>query len=208
MEGRGWLYLGFVSNKNICKTENVADKPWFIDSRRLNKRDIGCLINDGGSDVKLPGWWAIYYSDVLTSAIAFQTTGVWIVYSTVCSGADQGKHHNFASPKTNYLDIMYWASLAFVGGIHRWHKGPVTRKCFHLMTSSWMILLLVILSIINYYITKIVCWSEILYTNHLKASICTVVPLLIESSGHGVIDNPITNWVWFQHHFLGANETR
>ena len=32
-------------------------------------------------------------------------------------------------------------SLAFVKGIHRWsvnspHKGPVTRKCFHLM-SSW-----------------------------------------------------------------------
>ena len=34
------------------------------------------------------------------------------------------------------------ASLVFVRGIHRWpvnspHKGPVTRKCFHLMTSSW-----------------------------------------------------------------------
>ena len=33
------------------------------------------------------------------------------------------------------------ASLAFVGGIHRWpgncpHKGPITRKMFHLMTSS------------------------------------------------------------------------
>ena len=34
------------------------------------------------------------------------------------------------------------ASPPFVRGIHRWpvnspHKGPVTRKCFHLMTSSW-----------------------------------------------------------------------
>ena len=33
--------------------------------------------------------------------------------------------------------------LAFVRGIHRLlinspHKGPVTRKCFHLITSSWM----------------------------------------------------------------------
>ena len=33
-------------------------------------------------------------------------------------------------------------SLAFVRGIHRWpvkspHKGPVTRKCLHLMTSSF-----------------------------------------------------------------------
>ena len=37
------------------------------------------------------------------------------------------------------------ASLAIVGGIHRWpvdspHKGPVTRKCFHFMTSSWICL--------------------------------------------------------------------
>ena len=34
------------------------------------------------------------------------------------------------------------ALLAFVRGIHQWlvnspHKGPVTRKIFHLMTSSW-----------------------------------------------------------------------
>ena len=45
-----------------------------------------------------------------------------IVYSTVYSGADQGKHKNFAS-------------LAFVRGIYRWpvnspHKGSVTRKMF------------------------------------------------------------------------------
>ena len=53
--------------------------------------------------MKLPGWWVIYYSGILISAIAFQTTDVWIVYSTVCSGADQGKHQNFASLKTNYL---------------------------------------------------------------------------------------------------------
>ena len=56
------------------------------------------------------------------SAIASQITGVSIVYSTVCSGADQRKHQSSAS-------------LAFVRGIHRWpvdspHKGPVTRKIF------------------------------------------------------------------------------
>ena len=50
------------------------------------------------------------------------------VYPTVCSGANQRKHQSFAS-------------LAFVRIIHRWpvnfpHKGPVTRKCFHLVTSS------------------------------------------------------------------------
>ena len=45
-----------------------------------------------------------------------------IVYSTVCSGADQRKHQSYVS-------------LAFVWGIHRWpvnspHKWPVTRKMF------------------------------------------------------------------------------
>ena len=57
-----------------------------------------------------------------------QISGVSNVYSTVYSGAYQRKHQSSAS-------------LAFVKGIHRWllnfpHKGPVTRKCFHLMTSS------------------------------------------------------------------------
>ena len=53
-----------------------------------------------------------------------------MIYWTVYSGADQRKHQSSAS-------------LAFVRGIHRWpvnspHKGLVTRKCFHLMTSSWL----------------------------------------------------------------------
>ena len=54
------------------------------------------------------------------SAMASEITGVSIVCSTVCSGADQRKHQSSAS-------------LAFVRVIHRWpvdspHKGPVTRK--------------------------------------------------------------------------------
>ena len=53
---------------------------------------------------------------------AFQNTGVTIVYSTVCWGADQRRHQNSAS-------------LAFVRGIHWWpvnspHKGPVMRNMF------------------------------------------------------------------------------
>ena len=63
-----------------------------------------------------------YYSDVIMRVMASQINGVSIVYSTVCSGADQRKHQSSAS-------------LAFVRGIHRWpvnspHKGPVTRKMF------------------------------------------------------------------------------
>ena len=56
------------------------------------------------------------------SAMASLITGVSIVCSTVCSGADQRKHQSSAS-------------LAFLRGNHRSpvdspHKGPVTRKMF------------------------------------------------------------------------------
>ena len=56
------------------------------------------------------------------NAIASQITGVSIICSNVCSGANQREHQSSAS-------------LVFVRGIHRWpvdspHKGPVTRKMF------------------------------------------------------------------------------
>ena len=64
------------------------------------------------------------------SAMASQITGVSLVCSTVCSGADERKHQSSAS-------------LALVRGIHRSpvnspHKGPVTRKIilFASVTSS------------------------------------------------------------------------
>ena len=61
-------------------------------------------------------------------AMASLITGLTIVPSTFYSAADQRKHQSSVS-------------LAFVRGSHRWrvnspHKWPVTRKCFHLMTSS------------------------------------------------------------------------
>ena len=61
-----------------------------------------------------------HYTDFIMSTMASQITGVCIVCSTVCSGADQRKHH---SP----------APLTFVKGMHQWpvnspHKGPVTQK--------------------------------------------------------------------------------
>ena len=69
-----------------------------------------------------------HYTDVTMSPMASQITSPGIVYSTVYWGADQRKHQSSAS-------------LAFVRRIHRGpvnspHKRPVTRKCFHLMTSS------------------------------------------------------------------------
>ena len=56
------------------------------------------------------------------STLASQITGVPIVYSAFCSGADQRKY-------------QCSASLAFVRGIHRWpvnspHKEPVMRNIF------------------------------------------------------------------------------
>ena len=63
-----------------------------------------------------------HYNDVILSTMASQITSLTIVYSTVCTGADERKHQSSTS-------------LAFVRGIHRWPvnsplKGPVTRKMF------------------------------------------------------------------------------
>ena len=70
----------------------------------------------------------LHCNDVIMVVMASQITSLTIVYSTIYSGADQRKHQSSAS-------------LAFLRVIHRWpvnssHKWPVTRKCFHLMTSS------------------------------------------------------------------------
>ena len=63
-----------------------------------------------------------HYNDVIMGAMASQITSFTIVYSTVCSGADERKYQSSAS-------------LAFVRGIHRCpvnspHIWPVTRKMF------------------------------------------------------------------------------
>ena len=63
-----------------------------------------------------------HYSEAIKSAMASQISGISIVCSIICSGADQRKHQSSVS-------------LTFVRGIHRWrvdspHKRPVTRKMF------------------------------------------------------------------------------
>ena len=70
----------------------------------------------------------IHYSVVIMTVMVSQITGVSIVYSTVCAGADQRKHQSSAS-------------LAFVRGIRRClvnslHLGPVTPKMF-LFPQGW-----------------------------------------------------------------------
>ena len=64
----------------------------------------------------------LHYNDVIMSMMASQITSLRVVYSTVYSGADQGKHQSSAS-------------LAFARGIYRrpvnsLHKGLVMRKMF------------------------------------------------------------------------------
>ena len=60
-----------------------------------------------------------HYNDVIISAMASQFTSISIVYSSICSGADQRKHQSSMS-------------LAFVRGIH------CDRMCERTFTShSW-----------------------------------------------------------------------
>ena len=58
-----------------------------------------------------------HYIDVMMGTMASQITSLMAVYSIVYSGADERKRQSSTS-------------LAFVRGIHRWLKGPVTRKMF------------------------------------------------------------------------------
>ena len=72
----------------------------------------------------------MHHNDIIMGTMTSQITSLTIDYSTVYPVADQRKHQSSAS-------------LTFVWGIHRWpvnspHKWPITRKCFHFMTSLWI----------------------------------------------------------------------
>ena len=92
-----------------------------------------CFIPHGESSAEFGEWSqerCQHYNDVTMGSMASQITSLTIVYSAVYWSADQRKHQSSAS-------------LAFVRGIHRGpvnspHKWQVTRKMFHLMTSSWI----------------------------------------------------------------------
>ena len=58
-----------------------------------------------------------HYDDVIMDMMASQITSLTIVYSTIYSGTDQRKYRSSAP-------------LAFVRGIHRSGRRPVTRKMF------------------------------------------------------------------------------
>ena len=65
----------------------------------------------------------IHYNDVNMSAMAPQIIGVFIVCSTVCSGAVQRKHQRSAS-------------RAFVRGIHRWPENSPQKRASNAKNDS------------------------------------------------------------------------
>ena len=107
-------HTGSISCNDLLAKLRRQDITWTNEDR--------VQINRWRSWLATHTWTSIHYSDVMMSAMAFQITGVSIVCSTVCSGADKRKHESSGS-------------LSFVRGIHRWpvnspHKGPVTRIFF------------------------------------------------------------------------------
>ena len=77
---------------------------WFVNAISL-KKAISIIVTTGR---KVEEVTKVFHSnDVIMSAMASQITSASIVYTTVCSGADQRKYQNSAP-------------LAFVRGIYRW----------------------------------------------------------------------------------------
>ena len=108
--------LGFVGK---CKLYNYTGDNSISDAAPTNG-DVFSATSWSLAATNAIGWF--HCNDVVMSVMASQITSVSIVYLTVCSGADQRKHQSSAS-------------LAFVGGIHRWpmnspHKLPEIRKMF------------------------------------------------------------------------------
>ena len=104
-------YLNFVVFQVLCpKFRRDKSKDIIIGPKMAKRQAIYRIL-----------LWN-HHNGVITGAMASQVTSLKIVYSTVCSGADQRKYQNSAS-------------LAFVRGIPQWqvnsrHKRPVTRKMF------------------------------------------------------------------------------
>ena len=126
-----YIYIYISSGMGVTKA------PFANFLRRLAVCDPLLMIANTELDVMRPAYALVrcpsaagsHYNDVIMITMVYQITSLTVVYSTVYSDADQGKHQSSAS-------------LAFVWGIHRdrWiphTKGQLRGKCFHFMTSSW-----------------------------------------------------------------------
>ena len=106
----------------------------------LSLHEYGFNICCYSHSISLSHYWD--YSDVIMSIMVFQITSILIVYSTICSGADQRKHQSSVS-------------LAFVRRIHwedpsqranntenvsvSWHHHVALKGLFHCWLSFWII---------------------------------------------------------------------
>ena len=110
-----WFYLVYIMI--LCaKSIHLSDGNDVFSASSFIKVKYAAM-QTGHSSSRLPTTdpGCVHYGYVIMSAMTSQITILKIVYSIVYSGADQRKYQSSAS-------------LAFVRGIHRWHKGPVTRK--------------------------------------------------------------------------------
>ena len=137
-------------NSSHLRDESAKERWDVFNITRLFVRELVQVNNK--DNIKAPHYWPVvlgfhvilqrlhlqcisHYHGAIMFAMAPQITSISSVCSPVCSGADQRIEQSSTS-------------LAFERGIHRWpvdslHKGPVRRKCFNLMTSSWISPLLV-----------------------------------------------------------------
>ena len=133
-----------------------------------------------------------HHSDVRMSTMARQIAGVTIVYSVVCSSTDKKNHQSSAS-------------LPFLSGIHGWpedspHKRPITRKGFHLMTSSWFFHMLginMVISHVTHFLLECCdctlysfCGKTWLYGPKIRSMPWMLMPCLLASPGHQ------QSWYW------------
>ena len=77
----------------------------------------------------------MHYNDVIMNAIPSLITGVSIVYSTVCSGADQRKHQSSASPVTDEFPTQRVSNAEKVSIWWCHHGFPLS--CLHNLFHRW-----------------------------------------------------------------------
>ena len=90
--------------KGVSYTCFSGDKASFHRERWLGETPLWPISRP--RIARVTSWHRYHYSDVIMNAMAYHTTSLTIVYSTVYSGADQRKHQSSMS-------------LTFVRGIHR-----------------------------------------------------------------------------------------
>ena len=122
---RIWIvWFKFPTRKKVQLAIGQNWLSWWVVSEQATSNCLNQRWSSSMADTCVIGPQWVHHNDFIMGTMASQITSLPIVYSTVYSGADQRKHKSSAS-------------LAFVGGIHRWpvnspHKGPVTwtRKFF------------------------------------------------------------------------------